>query len=76
MNKDILIAFGNQIRIERNKLGLSQEDFASLAGIHRTYIGVVERGEKNITLKNIQKIANALNIQISKLFTELESIDV
>ncbi len=75
MNKNILKAFGNQIRIERNKLGLSQEDFASLAEMHRTYIGVVERGEKNITLKNIQKIANALNIKISKLFIALENID-
>ncbi len=75
MNKDILKAFGNQIRIERNRLGLSQEDFASLVGIHRTYIGVVERGEKNITLKNIQKIATALDIQISQLFIELENID-
>lgn len=76
MNKNILKAFGNQIKIERNRLGLSQEDFASLAGMHRTYIGIVERGEKNITLKNIQKIANALNIKISKLFMELENIDV
>lgn len=52
MDKNILKAFGNQVRRERKKLQLSQEDFASLAGIHRTYIGVVERGEKNITLKN------------------------
>lgn len=52
MDKNILKAFGNQVRRERKKLQLSQEDFASLAGIHRTYIGVVERGEKNITFKN------------------------
>jgi transcriptional regulator with XRE-family HTH domain len=46
---------------------LSQEQLADKAGVHRTYIGMVERAEKNITLKNIEKIANALQVKISDL---------
>jgi transcriptional regulator with XRE-family HTH domain len=64
---DILIAFGKRVREERLKRNLSQEKFAELVGIHRTYIGMVERGEKNITIKNIEKIARALKIPLNKL---------
>lgn len=67
MKKDILIKFGSRVREERLKRKFSQEVFADLAGVHRTYIGMIERAEKNITLENIQKIANALNIKISDL---------
>ena len=67
MSEDILIKFGSKVRKEREKRGYSQEDFADLVGVHRTYIGMIERAEKNITLKNIEKIAKALNITISKL---------
>ena len=49
--------------------GLSQEELAEKASLHRTYIGMVERAEKNITLVNIEKIAKALNIDITKLLT-------
>ena len=70
MKEPILIQFGKKIRKERLKKGLSQEQLAHLAGVHRTYIGMVERAEKNITLLNIAKIAIALNIDISKLFVE------
>ena len=49
----------------------SQEEFADIAGVHRTYIGMIERAEKNITLQNIQKISNALKIKISDLFGNL-----
>ena len=49
---------------------LSQEQLAELVGVHRTYIGMIERAEKNITLCNIEKIANALNISISKLLED------
>ena len=68
MKKEILIKFGDRIRKERLKLGLSQEQLAGRAGVHRTYIGMIERAEKNITLENIQKIAKALNINICNLF--------
>lgn len=66
--KDILIKFGQRVRDERMKLGLSQEELAARAGLHRTYIGMIERAEKNITLENIGKIASALGIKINTLF--------
>jgi transcriptional regulator with XRE-family HTH domain len=68
MKKDILIKFGKKVRDERAKLGLSQEELASRAGVHRTYIGMIERAEKNITLENIEKVAKALGIRIKNLF--------
>ena len=67
MKKQILIKFGNRIREERIKLRLSQEELAEKAGVHRTYIGMIERAEKNITLGNIEKIAKALEISLDKL---------
>lgn len=67
-NKEILVRFGNRVREERLKQGLSQEEFADRAGVHRTYVGMIERAEKNITLLNIEKIAKALKINIAKLF--------
>jgi len=63
----ILVSFGNKVREERRKLGLSQEELAERAGLHRTYIGMVERAEKNITLINIEKIAKALGLTISEM---------
>jgi transcriptional regulator with XRE-family HTH domain len=71
MKKEILIRFGQKIRKERIKLNLSQEELASRAGVHRTYVGMIERAEKNITLKNIQKIAKALNIELSDIFNDI-----
>ena len=68
MKKDILIKFGNKVREERLKRNLSQEKLAEIIGIHRTYIGMIERAEKNITLINIEKIAKALKIPIKDLF--------
>jgi len=68
MKKEILIKFGNKVRDERLKLGLSQEQLAEKANVHRTYIGMVERAEKNITLENIEKIAMSLNLKIKDLF--------
>lgn len=69
MKKEILINFGNKVREGRKALGLSQEGLAERAGVHRTYIGMIERAEKNITLENIGKLAKALKIRISDLFT-------
>lgn len=66
--KEILIKFGKRVRGERLKKKLSQEELATKAGVHRTYIGMVERAEKNITLLNIEKISKALDITISELF--------
>lgn len=67
MKKQVLIKFGQKVREERAKLGLSQEELAGRAGVHRTYIGMIERAEKNITLENIEKIAKALNVPIDYL---------
>ncbi|MFK7979825.1 MAG: helix-turn-helix domain-containing protein [Saprospiraceae bacterium] len=64
----ILIKFGERVRKSRKDRGLSQEQLAFKAGLHRTYIGVIERAEKNITLLNIEKIANSLDVEISQLF--------
>ncbi len=66
-NTNILFSFGKTIKDLRKQQNLSQEQLAHKAGLHRTYIGMIERGEKNITLINIEKLANALNVPISKL---------
>lgn len=66
----VLVKFGNIVREERLKRSLSQEKFAAMVGVHRTYIGMVERAEKNVTLVNIQKIAEGLNLNISSLFKD------
>ena len=63
----ILNKFGDKVRDFRKKLGLSQEELAERAGLHRTYIGMIERAEKNITLINIEKIAIALKVNIKEL---------
>ncbi len=63
----ILVQFGDAVRNERTKQKLSQEALADLAGLHRTYIGMIERAEKNITLANIEKIAAALKVDIVDL---------
>lgn len=70
MSSEIQKKFGDKVRTERQRLGLSQEELAYRAGVHRTYIGMVERAEKNITLNNIEKIAKALDLNISDLFME------
>jgi transcriptional regulator with XRE-family HTH domain len=70
MSKTTLEKFGEKVRVERHKLGLSQEELASRAGVHRTYIGMIERAEKNITLENIEKIASALRISLPDIFKD------
>ncbi len=67
MSKSILKKFGKRVKKERLKQNLSQEELAEKAGVHRTYIGMIERAEKNITLQNIEKIAKALHISLDKL---------
>lgn len=71
MKKTILLALAKRVRAERKKLGLSQEDFADKAGFHRTYIGMIERGERNITLSNIEKLSKALRMSVSALLKEI-----
>lgn len=71
MKKPILIKFAKRVREERKKLNLSQEEFAAKAGFHRTYIGMIERAERNITLSNIEKLAKALRVPISTLLKGL-----
>jgi transcriptional regulator with XRE-family HTH domain len=67
---NILNVIGNNVREYRKKLSLSQEELADLSGVHRTYIGAVERGEKNISALSIAKIAKALKIKPDKLLAE------
>lgn len=72
---EIAKSIGQRIRNYRTKSGLSQEKLAELSGCHPTYIGQLERGEKNATLESIEKIAAALNISLSKLFEKLGGED-
>jgi transcriptional regulator with XRE-family HTH domain len=65
----ILVKFGERVRFFRKQKGLSQEQLAFKADLHRTYIGMIERAEKNITLINIEKIAIALDVSITELFS-------
>lgn len=68
MSKEsILLLFGSNVQKYRKAQRLSQEKLAELAGVHRTYIGMIERAEKNITLCNMEKIAKALQVKIQDL---------
>jgi transcriptional regulator with XRE-family HTH domain len=64
----ILVAFGEKVREIRKAKKISQEELSYKAELHRTYIGMIERAEKNLTLTNIEKIAKALDIEIKALF--------
>ena len=68
---DILRRFGNRLRSLRREQGLSQEALAGLCGLDRTYIGGIERGERNISLRNIQIVGKALDVSISELMKGL-----
>jgi transcriptional regulator with XRE-family HTH domain len=67
-NRTALVQFGLAVRQLRQKAGLSQECLAVRASIHRTYIGGIERGERNPTLLMIYRIASALNVSIQEIF--------
>jgi transcriptional regulator with XRE-family HTH domain len=67
VKRKILVAFGERVRELRKEKGFSQEELSFRADLHRTYIGMIERAEKNITLTNIEKIANALEITVSEI---------
>ncbi len=69
MKSPILIKFGKRVRQLRDERGISQEKLGELAKVHRTYVGMIERGEKNITLGNIEKLAKALKVSVTDLFS-------
>lgn len=69
--RDLFLSFGQAVRERRTSLGLSQEELADRAGLHRTYIGSIERGERNPSLLNIARIAHALKLRPSELVPEL-----
>jgi transcriptional regulator with XRE-family HTH domain len=68
----LLHSFGDIIREKRKEKKMSQEDLAFKADLHRTYIGMLERAEKNITLENINKLAKALDLSVSELLKDLK----
>lgn len=74
MKRDILKDFGNTIRFYRSELKLSQESLADECGFHRTYIGQIERGERNPSLKNIEVFALTFKIPLSELFLKCEQL--
>ena len=70
---DIVKVFGKNLRKFRTALGVSQEKFAEMCGLHRTYISDIERFQRSISLDNIQKIADALGIETYRLFMDSEA---
>jgi transcriptional regulator with XRE-family HTH domain len=69
MKNQVLVAFGGKVRERRLELGLSQESLANSSGLHRTYIGTIERGERNPALVNIARLAQALESTPSELLS-------
>ena len=69
---DIRERFGFAVKVRREELGLTQEDLAGKAGIHRTYLSDIERGSRNVSLINIERVAAALSMKISELFQLVE----
>lgn len=72
MSRNIQEAFGKKVRELRQKMGISQENFADICDLHRTYISDVELGKRNISIENIQRVADALNMTMEELFKEVE----
>lgn len=73
MSEAILIQFGTAVRRLRREQNISQEQLADMCCLHRTYISDVELGKRNVSLENIEKMASALGISITKLFAEVEN---
>lgn len=67
-----LLLFGRTIRCIRNEKKMSQEQLADLCGLHRTYVSDVELGKRNVSLENIEKMADALDVKISDIFRRVE----
>ena len=69
---DVRERFGTAVKFRREELGLTQEDLAEKAGIHRTYLSDVERGTRNVSLLNIERVAESLSMTMSELFVAVE----
>jgi len=69
--ENVRIRFGKAVRKRRHKLGVSQEEFADMCGLDRTYIGGIERGERNVALVNVERIAKALKLTLRELFCDV-----
>ncbi len=67
---DVLAAFGMKLRAARERVGVSQEKLAELSGLHRTYVSSVERGRCNISLQNIERLAQALGVTMAELMPD------
>jgi transcriptional regulator with XRE-family HTH domain len=70
MEGDLQATFGRNLAALRRKRGLSQEAFAEVLGVHRTYMGGVERGERNLTLKSVERIAGKLSVPVLDLLRQ------
>ena len=68
-------AFGRAVREQRDAVGISQEELASRSGMHRTYIGGIERGERNLSYTNLLRLARALGVRPSALLSRAEDLD-
>jgi len=66
---DLRLAFGRRVLGLRKGLGLSQEELAERADLHRNYVGGIERGERNVGIVNVGKLADALDVSIAELFS-------
>lgn len=69
--KNVLLRFGDRVRELRQAMSLSQEDFAAKCGLDRTYISGIERGKRNVALRNIEAIAKALDVPLSTLMEKV-----
>jgi transcriptional regulator with XRE-family HTH domain len=69
--EDVRIRFGKELRRRRERLRVSQEEFADLCGLDRTYVGGIERGERNVSLLNIERLARAFRISMAELFRRI-----
>ena len=66
----VMVRFGQRLRKVREQAGISQEKLAELAGLHRTYVSSVERGLRNISIENIEKLAKALHVSMARLMPD------
>jgi len=67
---DVQVRFGARLREVRHDIGVSQEKLAELAGLHRTYVSSIERGERNVSLMNIERLARALDVTMAELMPD------
>jgi transcriptional regulator with XRE-family HTH domain len=72
---DVFVRFGQRLRAVREKAGVSQEKLAEMAGLHRTYVSSVERGKRNISIQNIERLAKALGTTMAQLMPDARSGD-